>query len=70
MAKDLTESEKLRAEYLILCEQVIEYTQKMRNFAMKPGNAWLARGELAKISSLTGELEGLLDQIKVADASS
>jgi hypothetical protein len=67
MKKDLSPSELLRAEYLELCEQLISYTQVMRNFAMKPGNAWIARGELSKIVVLVSELENTLDQIKVAD---
>jgi hypothetical protein len=67
MKKDLTPAEKLRGEYLQYCDDLISYTQTMRNFAMKPGNAWIARGELSKISALTGELEELLEKIKLAD---
>jgi hypothetical protein len=60
-------ADTLRAEYLELCEKLVNYTQNMRNYAMKPGNAWLARAELAKIISLTNELDTLLDQIKELD---
>lgn len=67
MKKELTEAERLRGEYLQLCDKLISHTQTMRNFAMKPGNAWIARGELASISALTGEIESLLDAIKAAD---
>ncbi|MFI5240369.1 MAG: hypothetical protein ACHQUB_01520 [Candidatus Saccharimonadia bacterium] len=67
---NLTESERLRENYLELCEQLISGAKDMRNFAMKPGNAWLAKGELAKIIGLSSELETLLDQIKRADSSS
>ncbi len=65
--KNLSPAERLREDYLELCEQLINHAKDMRNYAMKPGNAWLARGELAKIISLSGDLEGLLDEIKAAD---
>jgi hypothetical protein len=61
------ESDDLRAEYLQICEQLIGNVQNMRNFAMKPGNAWLAKAEMAKINNLLAEAETLLDQIKQAD---
>ncbi|HSH31713.1 MAG TPA: hypothetical protein VK963_03560 [Candidatus Saccharimonadales bacterium] len=58
-----------RAEYLQLCEDLISHIQAMRNYAMKPGNAWLAKAELAKINSLVGEAELMLEQIKRADTA-
>lgn len=67
--KNLTPAELLREEYLELCEQLLARAKDMRNYAMKPGNAWLARAELAQIISLTGDLEQLLDQIKDADTA-
>ncbi len=60
-------ADALRAEYLQVCEQLMNHVQSMRNYAMKPGNAWLARAELSKITGLTAEVEGLIDQIKQAD---
>lgn len=39
----------------------------MRNYAMKPGNAWLARGELGNLQATLYEIENLLDEIKQAD---
>lgn len=39
----------------------------MRNYAMKPGNAWLARGELGAIQAELYEIETLLEEIKQAD---
>lgn len=65
--KQSSPSDRLREDYLEQCEQLISHAKDMRNYAMKPGNAWLARGELAKIISLSGDLESLLDEIKAAD---
>lgn len=65
--KNLSEADRLRENYLELCEQLLSRIKEMRNFGLKPGNAWLARGELAKIVSLTGDLENLLEEIKQAD---
>lgn len=56
-----------RANYLELCEKLIEHSQLMRNFAMKPGNAWLARAELGKITALVVELETTLEEIRKSD---
>jgi hypothetical protein len=65
--KNLSHADRLREEYMDLCEQLLSHAKDMRNYAMKPGNAWLARGELAKIISLSGDMESLLDDIKSAD---
>lgn len=60
-------SDPLRAKLLEHCEDVISKSQAMRNYAMKPGNAWLARGELGAIQATLYEIETLLDEIKQAD---
>jgi hypothetical protein len=65
--KPTSPADEHRASYLLLCEQLLQHGTDMRNYAMKPGNAWLARGELAKVSNLIGELESMLDKIKKAD---
>jgi hypothetical protein len=65
--KPSTPADEHRAEYLLLCEQLLQRTTDMRNYAMKPGNAWLARGELAKLTTLLEEVEASLDKIKAAD---
>lgn len=65
--KNLTQADSLREDYLELCEQLMDHAKNMRNYGMKPGNAWLARGELAKIVTITGDLENLLEEIKQAD---
>lgn len=67
MKKPISPSDALRTQLLEHCEEVISKSQAMRNYAMKPGNAWLARGELANIQATLYEIETLLDEIKVAD---
>jgi hypothetical protein len=66
--KQSSPADEFRSQFLELCEQMIENTQDMRNYAMKPGNAWLARAELSKITTLTSDLEALIDSIKEADS--
>jgi hypothetical protein len=56
-----------RGTFLQLCEEMAEHVRLMRNHAMKPGNVWLARTELERINSLSGDLEQLLEQIKSQD---
>lgn len=58
-----------RSRYLELCAELTERAAQMRNFGMKPGNSWLAKAELAKLSLLINELESSLETIKLADAS-
>lgn len=65
--KPTSPADDFRAEYLQLCEQLLQHGTDMRNYAMKPGNAWLARGELSKITTLINDLEVTLDKIKAAD---
>lgn len=67
MKKPISPSDALRAQLLEHCEDVISKSQAMRNYAMKPGNAWLARGELGSVQATLYEIETLLDQIKEAD---
>lgn len=67
MKQPASPSDSLRAKLLEHCEEVISKSQAMRNYAMKPGNAWLARGELGAIQAELYEIEILLDQIKQAD---
>lgn len=60
-------SDPLRAQLLEHCEEVINRAQLMRNYAMKPGNAWLARGELGSLQATLYEIDILLDEIKQSD---
>ncbi len=60
-------SDALRAQLLEHCEEVINRAQLMRNYAMKPGNAWLARGELGSLQATLYEIDILLDEIKQSD---
>lgn len=60
-------SDPLRAKLLEQCEALLSSSQSMRNYAMKPGNTWLARGELGAIQATLYEIESLLDEIKQTD---
>ncbi len=57
----------LRSKLLEHCDTLLSQSQAMRNYAMKPGNAWLARGELGNVQATLYEIETLLDEIKEAD---
>ncbi|MBW3538192.1 hypothetical protein KY386_01725 [Candidatus Parcubacteria bacterium] len=61
--------DELRAQYLQLCEELTAHVVAMRNYAMKPGNAWLAKTELTKIVALVGDAEQVLEEVKRADAA-
>lgn len=65
--KETHPSDTLRARLLEHCEDLLSSSQAMRNYAMKPGNTWLARGELGSIQATLTEIEVLLDEIKQAD---
>ena len=56
-------SDKLRAECLELSATLIDHVKLLRDYATTPGNAWLAKGELSKVSTLTSELSELLEQL-------
>lgn len=60
-------TDPLRARCLDLCQELTERAATMRDFAMSPGNAWLAKGELQHISQILSDLEQLLEEIKQAD---
>lgn len=60
-------SDPLRARLLEQCDELLTRSQAMRNYAMKPGNAWLARGELGAVQATLYEIETLLDEIKQSD---
>lgn len=67
MKKPTSPSDSLRAKLLEHCDDLLSHSQAMRNYAMKPGNTWLARGELGSIQTTLTEIEVLLDDIKQAD---
>jgi hypothetical protein len=67
MAKHTT-TDPLRAKLLEILQELNERTTQLRDYATVPGNAWLAKGELGNMSQLVSDLEGLLEEIKQADA--
>lgn len=60
-------SDPLRARCLDLCQELTERAAIMRDFAMSPGNAWLAKGELQQVAQIISDLEQLFEEIKQAD---
>ncbi len=56
-----------RAQLLELSREIEDHVATLRDFALIPGNAWLARGELHQLSGLLADLENLLDSIKQDD---
>jgi hypothetical protein len=63
-------SDPLRAHLLELVEDIEQRTSVLRDFAMTPGNAWLAKGELQTLTTLLSDMETLLEDIKQADYES
>lgn len=60
-------ADPLRARLLELTEEIIQRTAQLRDFAITPGNAWLAKGELQTLSTLLSDMESLLEDIKQQD---
>lgn len=48
-------------------QEIKDRAARLREFAMVPGNAWLAKGELQHLSTLLSDMESLLEDIKQAD---
>lgn len=61
-------SDPLRVRCLELVERLSDHNLLLRDYALTPGNTWLAKGELGHISQLVSELESLLEEIKQADS--
>lgn len=64
---EATPIDPLRGRSIELCHDLVERTQRLRDYATTPGNAWLAKGELQSMTQLLSELDGLLEEIKQAD---
>ena len=60
-------ADPLRARCLDLSQELAERTNAMRDYAMSPGSAWLAKNELQQITQTISELEQLLEEIQQAD---
>jgi hypothetical protein len=58
----------LRARLDELTQKINDHTTQLRDFAMVPGNAWLAKGELQELTTVLSDLESLLEDIKQQDA--
>lgn len=63
-------ADPLRAHCLELCQEMAAKVTATRDYALTPGNAWLAKAELQQLAQIISELESLLEQIKQADTGS
>ena len=57
-----------RTRLLELIEAMQDRLNNLRDYALVPGNSWLAKGEVGQMNLLTNEMEELVEQIKQADA--
>jgi hypothetical protein len=62
------QTDPLRTRVLELTEQLTEHSHLLRDYALTPGNAWLAKSELAQVGQVMSDLESLLEEIKQADS--
>ncbi len=65
--KSSSSADPLREHILDQCQNVIDHTKLLRDYATTPRNVWLARTELNQINQCLAEIEGLLTQLKEAD---
>jgi hypothetical protein len=63
-----TPTDPLRARLHELTEEIADHVAQLRDFAVSPGNAWLAKGELQQLQNLMSDMESLLEDIKQQDA--
>jgi hypothetical protein len=63
-----TPADPLRVRLHELTQEIEDHTTKLRDFAIAPGNAWLARGELQQLQNLLSDMENLIEDIKQQDA--
>ena len=64
---EILDADQLRAQCLEMTVETSEHLKLLRDYASTPGNAWLAKSELAKVGNLVSELDHLLELIKQAD---
>jgi hypothetical protein len=63
-------TDPVRTRLLELVQEIEQHAATLRDFAMIPGNAWLAKGELQTLTSLLSDMDALLEDIKQADYES
>jgi hypothetical protein len=56
-----------RAELLSLIQELNGHLLLVRDFAVTPGNIWLAKDSLSKVTALLTDVETTLEAIKQAD---
>lgn len=66
MAKHTVDPLRVRLDELV--QDIKDHSAQLREFAIVPGNAWLAKGELQTLTTLLSDMENLLEDIKQQDA--
>ncbi|HSX14757.1 MAG TPA: hypothetical protein VLE72_02500 [Candidatus Saccharimonadales bacterium] len=60
--------EDLRSHCLDVVVEINDHMKLLRDYAVSPGNGWLARNELNIVTTLITDLETSIDAIKRAEA--
>ena len=58
----------LRSHCLDVVVEINEHMKLVRDYALTPGNSWLARNEMSQVSRLMSDLESSIDDIKRAES--
>ena len=67
MSQPNSPTDILRARCLDLCEELVGRAQSLRDYALTPGDVWLAKNELQLAAQTLSELEQLLTELKRSD---
>ncbi len=59
----------LRSHCLEVVAEIQDHLKLVRDYAVSPGDSWLARNEMSKVSTLMSDLEASIDAIKKAEQS-
>lgn len=66
--KQDSDIEELRSHCLDVIAEINEHVALLRDYAVTPGNAWLARNEMTKVMTLMSDLESSISAIKRAES--
>ena len=65
--KPASPTDPLRSRCLELCEKLTAHSQALRDYALTPGDIWLAKNELQQAGQILSELEQVLTELKHQD---
>lgn len=57
----------VRSHCLEIIVEVGDHLRLLRDYAVTPGNSWLARNEMSKVMALMSDLETSIDAVKRAE---